>query len=188
MAVLTPGIAKLTVRSARWPDDTAQLAALDTSFTTDRIYRVHRGDLSFELIEEIVDPPIHKSYGSLREDGDRLRQMGHVVVAEQGTRLVGMAAADFSSWNRRVQVEDFFVAPAARGRGIGRALMDSVVAYARHVEARCIWLETQPVNYAAVQFYRQMGFRLCGFDERLYDPATLGTEEVALFFALDLSS
>jgi ribosomal protein S18 acetylase RimI-like enzyme len=34
----------------------------------------------------------------------------------------------------------------------------------------CLWLETQNVNYPAVQFYRRMGFRLCGLDETLYRP------------------
>jgi ribosomal protein S18 acetylase RimI-like enzyme len=172
----------------RWPGDLAALEALDTSFTTDRVYRVRRGPLSFELVEETVSPPIHKTYPLLRPDFQRLRDMEHVVVAEADGALVGLAAAAFSAWNRRVQVEDFYVAPPARGRGIGRALMDSVVVYARQVGARCVWLETQTINYLAVQFYQHLGFRLCGLDEQIYDPATLDSEEVALFFALDLTT
>jgi len=172
----------------RWPEDEAQLATLDTSFTTDRIYRVCRGELAFELVEEVVDPPLRKSYDSLLDGAGRLRQMRHVVVAEEGATLVGCVSADLAAWNNRVQVEDCFVAPQARGRGVGRALMESVITFAREVHARCVWLETQSVNYPAVQFYQRLGFRLCGLDERLYDPKALEREEVALFFALDLTT
>jgi GNAT superfamily N-acetyltransferase len=171
----------------RWPDDWPGLEVLDSSFTSDRIYRLRRGPLSFELVEETVDPPVRKAYPLLRPDADRLRGLAHVVVAEAGGALVGVAAASVSAWNRRVQVEDFFVAPLARGRGVGRALMDSVVGYAREAGARCVWLETQTIHYPAVQFYRRLGFRLCGLDETLYDPAELALEETALFLALDLT-
>jgi ribosomal protein S18 acetylase RimI-like enzyme len=182
------GSDSVLIRPLRWPDDLPGLEALDTSFTTDRVYRVRRGALSFELVEEAVDPPIRKAYPLLRPDAERLRGLGHVVVAEAGGALVGLAAAALSGWNRRVQVEDLYVAPSARGQGIGHALMRSVVAYARHGGARCVWLETQNVNYPAVRFYRRLGFRLCGLDEQLYDPATLEREEIALFLALDLTA
>jgi ribosomal protein S18 acetylase RimI-like enzyme len=175
-----------TIRPARWPDDEAGIAAIDTSFATDQIYRVRRGALSFHLVPERVDPPLRKSYGSLLPLVDHFRHMGHVVVAEEGGVLVGVAAADLSAWNRRVQIEQIHVDPRARGRGIGRALLASVAEYARAVGARCVVAETQNVNYPAVQFYRSFGFQFCGIDDRLYDPVADGTDETALFLALDL--
>jgi ribosomal protein S18 acetylase RimI-like enzyme len=182
-----PAVPRL--RPARWPDDEAQLAALDTSFETDRVYRVRRDPLAFALVEEPVTPPLRKTYPVLRPDAGRLRGLGHVRVADAGGVLVGLVAAARSTWNRRVEVEDLYVAPAARGRGVGRALLRSAVTYARGVGARCVWLETQTVNYPAVQFYRHLGFRLCGLDESLYEPegpAEPERREVALFFVLDL--
>jgi GNAT superfamily N-acetyltransferase len=172
----------------RWPDDQPQLEALDTSYTTDRIYRVRRGPLSFELVEAAVVPALHRpGYPPpLRDDAERLRGMGHVVVAREGDSIVGVAAAALSAWNRRVQVEHLYVTAPARGRGTGRALMASVVAFARRAGAHCVWLETQDVNYPAVQFYRRLGFHLCGVDQRLYDPASANGGDTALFFALDL--
>jgi ribosomal protein S18 acetylase RimI-like enzyme len=61
--------------------------------------------------------------------------------------------------------------------------MDSVVAFAVAEGSRCVWLETQASNYPAIQFYRRLGFGLCGLDERFYGPASPDT---ALFFARDL--
>jgi ribosomal protein S18 acetylase RimI-like enzyme len=172
------------IRSVRWSEDEARVAALDASFTTDRVYRVVRGGLSFDLVPEEVAPPLVKARG-LAQEVDRLRGLPHVVVAEDAGALLGVAGASLSAWNRRAHLDGLYVAPEARRRGVGRALVDAVVAYARAAEARCLWLETQNTNYPAVRFYERVGFRLCGFDDRFYDGAV--AHETALFFALDLT-
>src|SRR5262249_55920874 len=102
--------------------------------------------------------------------------------------LVGFAAARHETWNRRVVVLHLYVAAGHRGRGIGRALIDHLDGFARTVGARCLWLETQNVNYPAIQFYRRLGFRLCGLDESFYDPAGPAAGEVALFFVRELGA
>lgn len=49
--------------------------------------------------------------------------------------------------------------------------MEALAGHARQVTAaRCLWLETQNVNYPAVQFYLRLGFELCGLDQTLYAP------------------
>jgi ribosomal protein S18 acetylase RimI-like enzyme len=60
--------------------------------------------------------------------------------------------------------------------------MAAVFRRARQTPARCLWLETQNVNGPAVAFYLRQGFRLCGFDDTLYDPA-VHPDEVALYFS-----
>ena len=175
------------LRPVHWPTDSTALGTIDNSFVTDRIYRVHRDVLAFRLAIATVDPPVRKSYGSLLTNIEHVRQMRHVVVADQDGRLVGVVAADRSEWNRRVQIEHLYVVPEWRGRGVGRALVDSIVGFARDVGSWCVWLETQNTNYPAIQFYLRYGFRLCGLDERLYDPSTQPSEETALFFSFDLA-
>src|SRR5438876_1599541 len=170
-----------TIRPARWPDDIAHLAGLDNSFTTDRIYRVTRDDLSFTVTEERVDPPLHKAYGSIAHLEPPLQEADFTVVAEQGGGLVGVAAVKYERWNRRVEVWHVYVAPAARRSGLGTALLNETEAFARSAGARCLWVETQNVNYPAIQFYRRAGFRFCGLDESLYDPEGPGPGEIALF-------
>jgi GNAT superfamily N-acetyltransferase len=175
-----------TIRPVRWPDDEAGLERIDTSFTTDLFYRVQRQVLSFSLIAEAVDPPIVKSYGSAIREPERLRYMGHVAVAERSGELIGICAADLSAWNQRVQIERMYISPEARGQGVGKALLITAIEYARSIGSWCVWLETQNVNYPAIQFYRRCGFRLCGLDERLYDPAYNTLSETAVYFVLDL--
>jgi ribosomal protein S18 acetylase RimI-like enzyme len=176
----------LIIRPAQWRDDIALLDGLDTSFTTDRIYRVLRDEFSFMLVEEAVDPPLHKDYGSITSQESELRAMEYAAVAEEEGVLAGFAAARYEPWNRRLVVWHLYAAAGRRRRGVGRALINDLDAFARAVGARCLWLETQNVNYPAIQFYRHLGFRLCGLDESLYDPAGPARGEIALFFVRDL--
>lgn len=79
-----------------------------------------------------------------------------------------------------------YVTRAVRRIGLGHALVTAAIGAARDRNARCLWVETQTVNYGAVQFYRSMGFEWCGFDTSLYDPSAAGIAEVALFFWRDV--
>jgi len=178
----------LTIRPARWPADEPGLAALATDYVTDRVYRLQREPFAFRLCEEALAAPRRRAYPSLAAALPALRTAEHVAVADAAGALVGAVVANLEAWNRRVRVEELHVAPAARRRGIGRALLDSAVAFARARGARCVWLETQAENHPAIQFYRRCGFRLCGLDEGLYDPASAGGADLAVFFALDLAT
>ncbi|MFN3651929.1 MAG: GNAT family N-acetyltransferase [Armatimonadota bacterium] len=176
----------LTIRPARWPDDAAALAGLDTSFTTERIYRVVCEELGFTLVEEPVDPPLWKSYGPISPP-EPSAVPPIALVAELDDRVAGYAVVEFSEWNRRLQVSHLYVAPECRGRGVGTALLAKLEWFGRTFGARCLWVETQNVNLPAVEFYLRRGFRLCGLDTSLYDPAEPGSGEVALFLSRDLS-
>jgi ribosomal protein S18 acetylase RimI-like enzyme len=113
---------------------------------------------------------------------DTLHTLDHVVIAEIDAGLVGVAALSFEQWNHRAALWHFYVASTYRGQGVGRALMDDVVRVAQKHQARCLWLETQNINYGAIQFYRRMGFHCCGLDQSLYDPEGVTAGETALFF------
>jgi GNAT superfamily N-acetyltransferase len=116
------------------------------AYATDRVYRLHREPLAFRLSVELADPPRRTVVASLADEMARLRAAQHAVVADDGGAVVGLAAAT-EAWSRRVRVEHLYVAPSARGRGVGRALMDAVVAFARARGSWCVWLETQAANY-----------------------------------------
>lgn len=173
------------LRPARWPDDLALLAGLDTSFTTERIYRVAGSEDGFVLVEEPADPPLRKDYGRI-SDEPRIVEMDCAIIAEDEGHPAGFAAAEYAAWNRRALVWHLYVAPEHRGRGLGVALLDQLDLFARSAGARCLWLETQNTNYPAIRFYRRAGFRLCGLDVSLYDPLGPAGNEVALFFSRDV--
>ena len=175
----------LTIRPAQWPQDIADLSALDTELVTATIYRpiVAPEDLTFRLIEERIDPPLRKRYALQPDSPEERRAWDYAVIAEEADVVAGFAAAQYVAWNRRVVLWHLYVAPPFRRQGVGARLLAAVDTFAHSVEARCIWLETQNINTPAIRFYQRLGFQLCGFDTTLYDPETLPETEIALFFA-----
>ena len=175
----------IAVRPLRWPDDRAALLALDTSFTTDRLFRLERTDNGVTLDEVAAEPPIYKSY-SLAGATDVIAGHDWVQVAEYDDGFAGVASMTIETWNRRAVLQHLYVTREARRIGVGRALVTAAMEAAQDRNARCVWVETQTINYGAVRFYRSMGFAWCGFDISLYDPGDAGVDEVALFFSRDL--
>ncbi|WP_062298347.1 ribosomal protein S18-alanine N-acetyltransferase [Demequina maris] len=65
------------------------------------------------------------------------------------------------------------VAPEARGRGLGRALMDDFMAEARHEGAPDAWLEVAVDNEVALALYRAYGFEDVRVRRKYYQPEGL---------------
>lgn len=84
-------------------------------------------------------------------------------VALDDGRWVGLATglAEAPDGSRPVLV-GMFVEPAARGRGIGGALVEAVVGWARGRGAAhlCLWVVS--TNHPAVALYERCGFRPTG--------------------------
>ncbi len=92
------------------------------------------------------------------------------LVAELDGDVVGWAAVSPVSKRhvyRGVAEDSVYVAAAARGRGIGRLLLQELV---RRAEARGIWtLEAGifPENAASIALHERCGFRVVGTRERI---------------------
>jgi ribosomal protein S18 acetylase RimI-like enzyme len=170
------------IRVARFPEDTPGILAIERSYTTDRFLRIERGPNALELVEQSVDPPFRKAF-PLDDVDER-----EAFVAESAGQIVGFAAYAHQKWNRRTELCHLYVSPNCRRSGVGRALVDAVVSAAREAGTRCVWLETSTHAWPAIQFYRRLGFELCGLDASLYDPDGPSGSEVALFFALPFDS
>lgn len=92
------------------------------------------------------------------------------LVAESDGAVVGWAAlSPYSSrcCYRGVAEESVYVGAAARGRGVGRALLGTLIARA---EAEGIWTLLAgvfPENAASLALHASLGFRVLGVHERL---------------------
>jgi L-amino acid N-acyltransferase YncA len=92
------------------------------------------------------------------------------VVAELDGRIAGFAAlapASSRCCYRGVAEESVYVAEWARGRGVGRALLDELIARS---EAAGIWTLNAgifPENEASMRLHRACGFRVLGTQERV---------------------
>lgn len=171
----------ITLRPLRWPKDRPSLLALDTSFTTKRVYRVVAGPGWFGLQEATTTPPLRKVYDLTREV-DEFPTYDFVLIAEVNAQVAGVAALHHDAADHRALLKHLYIGSAYRRQGIGRALIDAMLVRAREWQARYLWLETQDVNYDAIQFYQKVGFQWCGLDLSLDVHDGSQTDETAVFF------
>ena len=68
-----------------------------------------------------------------------------------------------------LQILNVAVSPTERRKGVGRALVEDVIAYARHHGAGRILLEVRASNAAARALYEQRGFEPFHVRPRYYD-------------------
>ena len=91
-----------------------------------------------------------------------LRRYPHaaVFVAEDGDRIVGRLSLSRDNHPASSHVADLglMVAATHRRRGIGRALLDQAVAWAREAGIRKLELHVFPWNEAAIRLYETYGF------------------------------
>ena len=87
-------------------------------------------------------------------------------------------------WNQLAYVDDIAVNPEYRGAGIGRALLEHGIQWARENNFPGVMLETQDDNVPACTLYQKYGFILCGFDRNVYKAIHPHKNETALFWYL----
>jgi len=116
------------------------------------------GNATFE-----AEPPSWEAFDSSRHPGLRL-------VAVDETRILGWAAASPTSARpvySGVVEHSVYVAEAARGRGVGAALLDALIVLARDLGMWTIQSGIFPENTASLALHESHGFRHVGRRERI---------------------
>ena len=88
-----------------------------------------------------------------------------VIVGEVGGRVVGWSSLNsFSPRQAYDNVADFsvYVERAWRGRGVGRRLLEALIARGRELGYHKLVLAAFPFNEAGVALYRRVGFSEVG--------------------------
>ena len=87
-----------------------------------------------------------------------------IFIARDGSKAVGFVQLflTHSSVNLgpSLLLEDLFVDPQARSRGVARALLDRSKAHALQLQAAGMFLETSHTNRAAQRVYERAGWQL----------------------------
>jgi L-amino acid N-acyltransferase YncA len=102
-------------------------------------------------------------------DRSRMKEHRFVAVDEHGLVLGWVAAVPVSDRCAYAGVVEHsvYVAPGARGRGVGRALLDALIASTEHSGIWTIQSGIFPENTASVALHRAAGFREVGTRERI---------------------
>lgn len=111
--------------------------------------------------------------------GDRLtrRAWRHLLlnahadswVAANGADVLGNAVLLYRKNSRSARLYSLIVSPAARGRGIARALVRTAETAAAARAASRIYLEVRCDNDAAIVLYRRLGYRRLSRIARFYE-------------------
>ena len=194
----------IDVRSVAITDAPA-LHKLDYSFETDRIYALRvngklvqnddtmqtleRPAFAFELWETPVDPPLYKSFREyehkVEEVETRLKSVEGGYLALAGGRIAGAVLLNVEEWRSVARIEDIIVGRQYRRYGIGSLLLNCASDWARNRGCWAIVLETQNVNYPAIQFYLRNGLEVWSINQHFYPPGSI-EHEVAIFMGKKL--
>lgn len=125
------------------------------------VYRrgIEEGDATFETAApswpefDAAKLPEHRIV-AVREDGGLL---GWVAASAVSGRCVYAGVVEHS----------VYVHPDARGRGVGRALLDALIASTERAGVWTIQSGVFPENAASLALHRRAGFRVVGTRERI---------------------
>ncbi|GAC1350190.1 MAG: hypothetical protein NVSMB27_30330 [Ktedonobacteraceae bacterium] len=188
-------------------DDATALHQLDYSFETDRIYTLcvrgrlaqdeatsvplTKSALAFELLETPVDPPLYKSYRefetTLADVEAKIRAIAGGYVALADGQVAGGILLNIEEWRSVARIEDIIVGRQFRRYGIGSLLLSCASDWARKHGCWAILLETQNVNYPAIQFYLRNGLEAWSINQYFYPPGPV-EHEIAIFMGKKLWS
>lgn len=86
------------------------------------------------------------------------RQPDHVLVARDGETAVGYVTCKLDPTTRGGAIELIGVAESARGRGVGKRLVDAALGWAVARGATMMSVVTQARNFRALRLYERCGF------------------------------
>jgi GNAT superfamily N-acetyltransferase len=153
----------VTIHSAKFPDDHGKVIAIFREYVASPTVSLDFQDYKIEF----ANLP-----------GKYAEPEGHILLAKQADTVVGCVAL------RRVnpstcELKRVYVPPTARGKHIGRRLVEQMICRARNKAYTRICLDALPEFLAAGHLYDSLGFRSA--EAVSYNPVP-GTR----FLALDL--
>jgi ribosomal protein S18 acetylase RimI-like enzyme len=94
----------------------------------------------------------------------RLENVEFNAIAILEDRNVGMVSGVLGK--QRVELISMWVAPFARGQGVGDALVDSVIRWAKELNISSVELSVMDDNLLAIALYARHGFQDVGINNR----------------------
>jgi ribosomal protein S18 acetylase RimI-like enzyme len=156
----------------------------DSTFTlaSRLVLSAEEGKISYTVVSipprQKSYPPEPKDYREYLTDPDKA-----IFFAYADGDLAGQIRM-VKWWNAYAYVDDIAVEPRFRKHGVGRALLERGIEWARTKGFPGVMLETQDINVPACRLYQRCGFELGGFDRNLYKALNPSTDEIALYWYL----
>ncbi len=89
--------------------------------------------------------------------------LGRLILFEHAGQLLGYMVLGFGFsvefHGRDCLLDEFYVVPEHRSKGIGRAAVEFAIATCREMGIRAVHLEADYVNVRGHEFYKRLGFK-----------------------------
>lgn len=171
--------------------DFEALAGMDLRYRAGRVLRLTRSgeppEHAFDLTWTARDAPpaVYAEYPI-----ERLRRAmsraDAFFVAEVDGHPAGLLMIVIPPWTDAGEITDLAVDAGCRRRGAGRALVDAAMQFGRGRGLRGLWVEPRSDNADAIGFYVSLGFRLSGFNDRMYSSEDDADGRLTLFMYREL--
>jgi ribosomal protein S18 acetylase RimI-like enzyme len=98
--------------------------------------------------------------------------LGEVLVARDGELIVGQAQVVESGMPGEFELKSIAVLEARQGSGLGRDLVEAVVARCRERGGRRLIVSTATAAVGTLRFYQRQGFRMYRIVQDAFGPST----------------
>lgn len=182
----------IITRNAR-DGDLDALAALDATYETREVLALRRaGDgavLRIDAEWRATEPRAltYSAYPAERLRG-AMSKADCFFVAESGDELLGLLMIMLPAWTNAGEITDLLVGREHRRSGAGAALVGAATEFARGRSLRALWVEPRTNNAAAIRFYLRQGFRISGYNDRMYSNGDDADGAVTLLMHLDVEA
>ncbi len=124
-----------------------------------------------------IENEVHAHPWTLGNFSDALRSKYHCKIYEAGGTVLGYAVLMLAV--DEAELLDIAIATRHQRHGLGRKLLEEMLALARRANMHRVVLEVRASNAAAIGLYRNAGFADIGL-RRDYYPAKNGREDAIL--------
>lgn len=116
---------------------------------------------------ELFEMPETMTFPDENYDFEELSKNSVILGAYEDGVCIGLAIyQDF--WFRYMYLYDLKVSGAARGRGVGKKLIEAGMEEAKKRSYKGLYTQAQDNNLNACMFYLKAGFKIGGYDNRVY--------------------
>jgi len=178
-------LSTLIVRPAELADLDACLA-LDPSYSTECVWQMDVNSENGRVAVEFRTVRLPRSMRvAYPHDRDQLiagwKRCDGFLVAQRGEHIVGYVAVRAHMAEGLAWVSDWVVQRVYRRQGVGLALVNEAMRWAKARGLRWLVLEAQTKNHPVICFCHKHGFSFCGFNDHYYP-----NQDIAVFFARNL--
>ncbi|MFP7233878.1 streptothricin N-acetyltransferase SatA [Bacillus subtilis] len=135
----------------------------------------------WKYTEGLFSEPYVKKYEDDEIDVSYIEEEGKIVFLQYDENNCIGRIKIRSNWNGYALIEDIAVAKDYRKKGVGTALLNKAIEWAKENNFSGLMLETQDINVSACRFYAKNRFVIGGVDTMLYSNFPTA-KEIAIFW------